>query len=418
MFLIVSVPYPVSRKTRINFWRYVRPLHKEDKMRIGIPKEIMHDEDRVAATPETVKKYAAAGHEVFVESGAGKGILAGDEAYAAAGATVLATAQEVYDRSELILKVKEPLFNEQTGKHEIDMMHAGQYLITFIHPASPVNHEMVRKMAAAGIISLAIEGVPRISRAQSMDALTSMSTVAGYKGTLMAAADLNRFIPMIPTAAGLIKPCKGMVIGVGVAGLQALATMKRLGAVTYACDIRPTAAEQAQSLGAKVVETGVDPSLAIGQGGYAKSLPADVLEAEREKIAAVLPEMDIVFLSALVPGELAPVLITEDMVKTMKPGAVIVDIAIDQGGNCAATVPGVRAEKYGVILEGIKNIPGQLAVSSSFMYAANMCALVSYLMKDGKLNLDESDDIVSGMLTTKDGKIVHKGALAAMELLK
>jgi NAD(P) transhydrogenase subunit alpha len=223
---------------------------------------------------------------------------------------------------------------------------------------------------------------------------------------------------MIPTAAGLIKPCKGLVIGVGVAGLQALATMKRLGAVTYACDIRPMAAEQAQSLGAKVVETGVDPELAIGQGGYAKSLPADVLEAEREKIAAVLPEMDIVFLSALVPGELAPVLITEEMVKTMKPGAVIVDIAIDQGGNCEATVPGVQAEKYGVILEGIKNIPGRLAVSSSFMYAANMCALVNYLTKDGKLVLDESDDIVAGMMTTKDGKVVHKGALAAMELVK
>ncbi len=386
-------------------------------MKIGVPKEIMHDEARVAATPDTVRKYVAAGHEVFVEKTAGLGILATAEDYAAAGAIICDTAQEVYDNAELILKVKEPLFNEETGKHEIDMMHAGQYLITFIHPASPINHEMVKKMAAAGIISMAIEGVPRISRAQSMDALTSMSTVAGYKGTLMAAADLNRFIPMIPTAAGLIKPCKGMVIGVGVAGLQALATMKRLGAVTYACDIRPSASEQAQSLGAKVIETGVDPELAIGQGGYAKSLPADVLAAEREKIAAVLPEMDIVFLSALVPGELAPVLITEEMVKTMKPGAVIVDIAIDQGGNCEATVPGVQAEKYGVILEGIKNIPGRLAVSSSFMYAANMCALVTYLTKSGKLELDESDDIVAGMMTTKDGKVVHKGALAAMGLL-
>ncbi len=386
-------------------------------MKIGVPKEIMHDEARVAATPDTVRKYVAAGHEVFVEKTAGLGILATAEDYAAAGAIICDTAQEVYDNAELILKVKEPLFNEETGKHEIDMMHAGQYLITFIHPASPINHEMVKKMAAAGIISMAIEGVPRISRAQSMDALTSMSTVAGYKGTLMAAADLNRFIPMIPTAAGLIKPCKGMVIGVGVAGLQALATMKRLGAVTYACDIRPSASEQAQSLGAKVIETGVDPELAIGQGGYAKSLPADVLAAEREKIAAVLPEMDIVFLSALVPGELAPVLITEEMVKTMKPGAVIVDIAIDQGGNCEATVPGVQAEKYGVILEGIKNIPGRLAVSSSFMYAANMCALVTYLTKSGKLELDESDDIVAGMMTTKDGKVVQKGALAAMGLL-
>lgn len=383
-------------------------------MIIGIPKEIMHDEKRVAATPESVKKYVADGHKVLVEKGAGVGALHSDDAYAAAGAVMCETAQAVYDAAELILKVKEPLFNEQTGKHEVDMMHKGQYLITFIHPAAPVNHQMVKNMAAAGVISMAIEGVPRISRAQSMDALTSMSTCAGYKGILMAASDLEKFIPMMPTAAGMIKPCNVLVAGVGVAGLQALATAKRLGAKTYAIDIRPAAAEQATSLGAKLVESGVDPALAIGQGGYALALPEDVLAAERERIAAVLPEMDIVFLSALVPGRLAPILITEEMVKTMKPGSVIVDIAIDQGGNCAITTPGVRDEKFGVVLEGIKNIPGMLAVSSTFMYSANMYNLVRYLTKDGNLNLDESDDIVSGMLTTKDGKVVHAGALAAM----
>lgn len=384
-------------------------------MIIGIPKEIMHDEARVAATPDTVKKYVADGHKVLVEKGAGVGALHADEAYAAAGAQMCATAQEVYDAAELILKVKEPQFNEATGKHEVDMMHAGQYLITFIHPAAPVNHQMVRNMAAAGVISMAIEGVPRISRAQSMDALTSMSTCAGYKGMLMAASDLEKFMPMMPTAAGLIKPCNVMVAGVGVAGLQALATAKRLGAKTFAIDIRPAAAEQATSLGAKLVESGVAPELAIGQGGYAMELPEDVLAAERERIAKVLPDMDVVFLSALVPGRLAPILITEDMVKTMKPGSVIVDIAIDQGGNCSITTPGVRDVKHGVILEGIKNIPGMLASSSTFMYAANMYNLVKYLTKDGTLNLDESDDIVSGMLTTKDGKVVHAGALAAME---
>ena len=383
-------------------------------MIIGIPKEIMHEEARVAATPDTVKKYVADGHTVLVEKGAGVGALHADDAYAAAGAIMIDGPQEIYDRAELILKVKEPLFNEATGKHEVDMMHKGQYLITFIHPAAPVNHQMVRNMASAGIISMAIEGVPRISRAQSMDALTSMSTCAGYKGILMAASDLTKFIPMMPTAAGLIKPCNVMIAGVGVAGLQALATAKRLGAKTFAIDIRPAAAEQATSLGAKVVESGVDPALAIGQGGYALELPEAVLAAERERIAKVLPDMDIVFLSALVPGRLAPILITEDMVKSMKPGSVIVDIAIDQGGNCAITTPGVRDVKHGVILEGIKNIPGMLASSSTFMYAANMYNLVKYLCKDGKLNLDESDDIVSGMLTTKDGKVVHAGALAAM----
>ena len=383
-------------------------------MIIGIPKEIMHDEARVAATPDTVKKYVADGHKVLVEVNAGIGAQCPNEAYAAAGAIMCETAQQVYDEAELILKVKEPLFNEQTAKHEVDMMHAGQYLITFIHPAAPVNHKMVKHMAEAGIISMSIEGVPRISRAQSMDALTSMSTCAGYKGILMAASDLIKFIPMMPTAAGMIKPCNVMVAGVGVAGLQALATAKRLGAKTYAIDIRPAAAEQATSLGAKLIDSGVDPALAIGQGGYAMELPADVLAAERERIAKVLPDMDIVFLSALVPGRLAPTLITEEMVKTMKPGAVIVDISIDQGGNCAITTPGARDVKHGVILEGIKNIPGMLAESSTFMYAANMYNLVKYLTKDGKLNLDESDDIVSGMLTTKDGKVVHAGALAAM----
>jgi len=383
-------------------------------MIIGIPKEIMHDEARVAATPDTVKKYVADGHKVLVEVNAGIGAQCPNEAYAAAGAIMCETAQQVYDEAELILKVKEPLFNEQTGKHEVDMMHAGQYLITFIHPAAPVNHKMVKHMAEAGIISMSIEGVPRISRAQSMDALTSMSTCAGYKGILMAASDLIKFIPMMPTAAGMIKPCNVMVAGVGVAGLQALATAKRLGAKTYAIDIRPAAAEQATSLGAKLIDSGVDPALAIGQGGYAMELPADVLAAERERIAKVLPDMDIVFLSALVPGRLAPTLITEEMVKTMKPGSVIVDISIDQGGNCAITTPGVRDVKHGVILEGIKNIPGMLAESSTFMYAANMYNLVKYLTKDGKLSLDESDDIVSGMLTTKDGKVVHAGALAAM----
>lgn len=384
-------------------------------MIIGIPKEIMHEESRVAATPDSVKKYVADGHKVLVEKGAGVGALHADADYAAAGAVMCDTAQEVYDGAELILKVKEPLFNEQTGKHEVDMMHKGQYLITFIHPAAPVNHQMVKNMAAAGIISMSIEGVPRISRAQSMDALTSMSTCAGYKGMLMAASDLEKFIPMMPTAAGMIKPCNVLVAGVGVAGLQALATAKRLGAKTYAIDIRPAAAEQATSLGAKLIDSGVAPELAIGQGGYALELPADVLAAEREILAKVLPDMDIVFLSALVPGRLAPTLITEEMVKSMKPGSVIVDISIDQGGNCAITTPGAREVKHGVVIEGIKNIPGMLATSSTFMYSANMYNLVKYLTPNGTLNLDESDDIVSGMLTTKDGKVVHAGALAAME---
>ena len=226
-------------------------------MIIGIPKEIMHDEARVAATPETVGKFVQEGFEVLVENHAGDGALYHDEDYIKAGAKMVADPEEIYNRAEMILKVKEPLMNEAKKKHEVDMMHKGQILITFIHPASPVNHEMVKALTAKGVTAITLDGIPRISRAQNMDALTSMSTCAGYKGILMAASLLTTFIPQMFTAVGQIKPAKVMVIGVGVAGLQALATAKRLGAITYAADIRPMAAENAGSLGAKVVDTTV-----------------------------------------------------------------------------------------------------------------------------------------------------------------
>ena len=383
-------------------------------MIIGIPKEIMHDEGRVAAIPETVAKLKADGFGVLVERSAGVAAHFSDEEYAAAGAEMVAEASELYDRSDIILKVKEPLFNEKYGKHEVDMMHKGQYLITFIHPASPVNHEMVKRMASNGIVSLTLDGVPRISRAQNMDALTSMSTCAGYKGILMAANDLTKFIPQIFCAVGMIKPCNVLVIGTGVAGLQALATAKRLGAVTYAADIRPAAAEQAKSLGAKIVETGVPAEAAVGGGGYANALSEDMILAEREHLKEVVKDMDVIFCSALVPSKLAPVLITEEMVKSMKPGSVIVDISIDQGGNCECTVPGERAVCHKVTIEGIKNIPGMLPTSSTWMFAQNIYNLVKYLSKDGAIALDTDDEIVRGILTTIDGRLVHQGALEAM----
>ena len=383
-------------------------------MVVGIPREIMHGEGRVSAIPETVAKLKADGYDVLVEKNAGAEAFFSNEEYAAAGATIIDDAAELYSKSDLILKVKEPLFNEEKGLHEIDLMHAGQYLITFIHPASPVNHEMVKKMAAKGIISLTLDGVPRISRAQNLDALTSMSTCAGYKGILMAANDLAKFIPQIFCAVGVIKPCNALVIGTGVAGLQAIATAKRLGAITYAADIRPAAAEQAMSLGAKIVDTGVSPDVAVGEGGYANALGEDWILKEREALKDVVKDMDIIFCSALVPSKLAPVIITEEMVKSMKPGSVIVDISIDQGGNCEITVPGETAVKHGVTIEGIKNIPGMLPTSSTWMFANNIYNLVKYLTKDGKIVLDTSDEIVAGTLTTVDGKLVHKGALEAM----
>ena len=385
-------------------------------MIMGIPKESMHDEARVAATPETVGKFVKEGFTVLVEKTAGDGALYTDEEYVAAGATMIDNPQEIYDKAEMILKVKEPLFNEKLGKHEVEMMHKGQYLITFIHPASPVNHEMVKKLTAQGVTAITLDGIPRISRAQNLDALTSMSTCAGYKGILMAANHLTTFMPQMFTAVGQIKPAKVMVIGVGVAGLQALATAKRLGAITYAADIRPMAAENAGSLGAKVTETGVPAELAVGEGGYALRLPDDVLVVERENLKETIQEMDIVFCSALIPGKVAPIIITEEMVKGMKRGSVIVDISIDQGGNCELTPKGGIETKYGVTLMGVKNIPGLLPTSSTWMFSNNLYNLVNYLVKDGKVNLDRSDEVIAKSLVCIDGQLVHAGAREAMGL--
>ncbi len=277
--------------------------------------------------------------------------------------------------------------------HEVDMMHKNQYLITFIHPASPVNHEMVKKLAKAEITSLTLDGIPRISRAQNMDALTSMSTCAGYKGILMAASDLSIFMPQMFTAVGMLKPAKALVIGVGVAGLQALATAKRLGAITYALDIRPAAVEQATSLGAKIIEFNIPAEVAVASGGYANKLSEDWLQKERKVLSEVITDMDIIFCSALIPGKVAPIVLTEEMVKTMKKGSVIVDISIDQGGNCEITTPGKKEIKHGVMIQGIKNIPGLLPTSSTWMFANNVYNLVKYLTKDAEMALDMNDEM-------------------------
>ena len=386
-------------------------------MIIGIPKEIMQGEARVAATPETVRKFIKDEVKVLVEAGAGVKSHYYDEEYTDAGAELIADPSELYRRADLILKVKEPLFNERIGKHEVDMMHRGQYLITFIHPASPGHHAMVRQLADAGVVSLTLDGIPRVSRAQGMDALTSMSTCAGYKGMIMAADDLSFFMPQMFTAVGMLKPANVLVIGAGVAGLQALATAKRLGAVTYAMDIRAEANEQAKSLGAKVIESGVPPEIAIGEGGYAKKLPDKWIDREREEIQKVIHEMDIVFLSALIPGKVAPILITEEMVKGMKNGSVIVDVSIDQGGNCAITPPGTKEVKHGVTICGIKNIPGLIPTSSTWMFSQNVYNLVSYLIRDGEVVLDMDDEITRSILVTREGEVVHEGAREAMSII-
>ena len=374
----------------------------------------MQGEARVAATPETVEKFKKAGLTVLVESGAGEKSHYYDNQYEEKGAELVYDPQDLYMKADLILKVKEPLFNEQKRKHEVDMMHEGQHLITFIHPASPVNHDMVRKLASAGVTSLTLDGIPRISRAQNMDALTSMSTCAGYKGIIMAANDLTFFMPQMFTAVGMLKPANVLVVGVGVAGLQALATAKRLGAVTYAMDIRPDAIEQSKSLGAKVIDTGIPAEVAVGEGGYAKKLSDEWILKEREELKKVIKNMDIIFLSALVPGKVAPILITEDMVKEMKNGSVIIDVSIDQGGNCEITPPGVKEVKHNVTINGLKNIPGLIPTSSTWMFANNVFNLVTYLLKDGKIKLDMDDDITKSILVTHNNEIVHEGAREAM----
>jgi len=384
-------------------------------MLIGIPKEIMKDERRVSATPETVALMVKDGLTVWVENNAGEGAYYHDEQYVEAGATMVEDVGEIFARADVILKVKEPQFNVAKNLHEVDMLRKGQYLITFLHPAAPANHDMIRSLAAKGVISLTLDGIPRITRAQKMDALTSMSTCAGYKGTLMAADMLTRFAPQVFCPVGMIKPINVFVIGVGVAGLQAIATAKRLGAVVSAADIRPEAEEQTISLGGKLVKTGVPEEVALGDGGYALGLSEEWLEKERAALRDEIIGSDIVVLSALVPNRRAPILVTEDMVMAMKPGSVLVDISIDQGGNCDSTEPGKTVVKHGVTIIGIKNIPGMLPTSSTWLFSKNMYQLLKYIVKDGEIVFDKNDEIIEGILTTCDGNVVHTGALEAMK---
>ncbi|HQE24970.1 MAG TPA: NAD(P) transhydrogenase subunit alpha [Candidatus Atribacteria bacterium] len=392
------------------------PERKFKGLVFGVPREIMGGERRVAVIPDTVKKLTDGGAKVLVEKDAGVGSYFSDEEYKKVGAAILDNVHQLFDQSDIILKVKEPLFNEDIGMHEVDMMHEGQVLIAFLHPAAPSNHDMVKKLMERKITSLTLDGIPRISRAQSMDALTSMSTVAGYKSVIMAADRLPKFIPMMGTAVGMIQPSTVMVIGTGVAGLQAIATAKRLGAVVYAADIRPDAVEHAKSLGAKIVETGVPADIAIGEGGYARPLPREWLLKEREAIKEGVIKSDIVILTALVPGRLAPVLVTEEMVKQMKPGSAIVDVAIDQGGNCELTKGGELTVQYGVSIDGAKNIPATVPITSTWMFAHNIYNYVATFVKDGKFVIDTNDEIIASTLVTKDGKLHHAGAREAMGL--
>jgi NAD(P) transhydrogenase subunit alpha len=383
-------------------------------MIIGIPKEILKNEKRVAAVPKTVSGYIKLGFKVLVEASAGEGVFESDNAYLQSGAEIVTDVFDLYHRADIILKVKEPCLNNKVGIHELDMLKEGSILITFLHPAAPSNHDMVRKLRDKQITAFTMDGIPRTPRAQRMDALTSMSTITGYKSVLIAANFIPIFVPMIGTSIGMVKPANFLVIGTGVVGLQAIATAKRLGGVIKAVDIRQAAREEAATLGAKIAGFDVPEKMALGEGGYAGSLSDEWLNKEREALQPLLGEAHVIILCALVPGEVAPILITESMFESIKPGTAIIDVSIDQGGNFALTEPGNEIVKNNVYICGIRNIPGSVPVHSTWLYANNMYYYVENLFKKELKNIDFEDDIVRHSLVTRQGKIFHTGTLKSM----
>ncbi len=379
--------------------------------RIGVPREILNGEYRVSALPETVEKYVEMGFAVLVEQSAGEGALRSDAEYESAGAEIVEDPAELFRRSDLVLKVKQPCFNADLGRHEVEMLREGAVLIAFLHPVAPYNHDTVRLLRDRQITALTMDGVPRTSRAQAMDALTSMSTIAGYKAVLIGANLFPKPIPMTTTVIGMVPPARVLVVGAGVVGLQAIATAKRLGGSIKAVDIREDAREAAASLGVKVAGYEVPPELATGEGGYARALPPDWLEKERAALAPLVEDADIVILSALVPGEAAPKLVAGETVERMRPGAVVIDVAIDQGGNCEATEPGKETRVGRATICGSYNIPGTMPVHASWLYANNLLEYVRNLFKNGVGEPDLDDDIVRHSLVTHQGRIVHRPTL-------
>ncbi len=383
-------------------------------MKVGVPKEIILNETRVAAVPDTVSRMTKGGMEVLVEAGAGAESLIKDEEYIKAGARIVSNAEELFGTSDVILKVQKPAMNDKAKKHEVDMMKEGAILVTFVQPYA--NLEVVVKLAERKITAFSMDAVPRISRAQMMDALSSMSTCAGYKAVLMAANSLRKFMPMLSTAAGTVYPAKTVIIGAGVAGLQAIATAKRLGSVVVAFDTRPAVGEQIKSLGGEFVPLNVDHSQAEDAGGYAKEMSADFYKEEQEIIRKQTRDADIVISTALVPGKPAPTLITEEMVKEMKPGSVIVDLVVEQGGNCALSEAGKAVVKHDVTILGTLNLPGMLPVHASQLYAKNVLNFLNLLAPDKKeIKLDMNDEIIKGSMITHNGEITHPGVKEAVK---
>jgi len=372
---------------------------------IGVLKESYPGERRVALVPVVIPNLTKAGFEVVVETGAGSEAGYPDSHYTEKGAKILPGRAEVFSRADIIVQVLCYGSNDVTGQADIPLMRRGQFLIGFLRPLGSL--EMLQQIAATGVTSFAVELMPRSTRAQSMDALSSMATLCGYKAVLLAAVTLPKIFPMLTTAAGTITPTRVFVIGAGVAGLQAIATARRLGAVVSAYDMRPAAKEQVQSLGGRFVELPIEAQNAQDARGYGTAQDESFYAKQRELLARAVAENDVVITTAVVPGKKAPVLITADMVKPMAPGSVIVDLAAERGGNCELTRAGEVINAGGVTIIGRINLASQVPYHASQMYARNLTAFLTYLAQDGKLQVDAKDEIVRETLLTRDGEIVN-----------
>jgi NAD(P) transhydrogenase subunit alpha len=369
-------------------------------VKVGTPKETAPDERRVAVVPDTVTRLLAASLEVSVESGAGTAAYIPDGAYEKAGAGIVKGAAELIGDSDAVLKVQAP------SAAEVDLVKKGAVLISFLQPAT--QGDIVRALANRGVTAFSLELVPRISRAQSMDALSSQASVAGYESVLMAAGRLGKFFPMMMTAAGTVPPARVLVMGAGVAGLQAIATARRLGAVVSAYDVRPAVKEEVQSLGATFIELPLETQ--EGEGGYAKEQSEEFLRKQRELIGEHVASSDVVITTAAVPGRRAPLLVTGEMVKGMRPGSVIIDLAAETGGNVELTKAGKDVDVDGVTIIGTRNVPSTMPLHASQLYARNVANLLLHLVKDGAIVIDFEDEITKGCCVTYGGEIVNERA--------
>jgi H+-translocating NAD(P) transhydrogenase subunit alpha len=374
-------------------------------MLVGVPRETFPGERRVALVPAVIPNLKKAGLEVIIEAGAGVEAGYPDAEYAAKGAALADGRAEVFAKADIILQVLSYGSNDRTGKDDLPLFRQGQVLIGFLRPLGDVT--TVQQIAATGATAFSVELMPRTTRAQSMDALSSMGTICGYKAVLLAADTLPRIFPMLTTAAGTITPARVLVMGAGVAGLQAIATARRLGAVVSAYDLRPAVKEQVQSLGGRFVELDIEAKDAQDAGGYAKAQDESFYQRQRELLGQVVAQHDVVITAAVIPGKKSPVLVTKEMVAAMAPGSVIVDLAAERGGNCELTHMGEMAVEYGVSIVGYLNLASTVPYHASQMYARNVAAFLNLLVKDGKLQINLQDDIIQSTLLTMGGEIVH-----------